>query len=1552
MDQPSNTRSDYDELKGIQVWNGIPYHDFTLIWFAALMSALGAIVQDGYTLLQTARGEDDLGDVNNPAEEARRRHLSRRARLASCILRYINPKSGVFRFLRHTCPDDGVRIYRYLRTYGHLDYTDAQREALLRDWDRATMMNVGIKIDEEALFKWVEWIRMMSAKLNKSPRQERRKFLYGLPIGFNDAVMAEKMNEPDGNYVYPDFWPAHHPEAGQAVPGHLADHPDIWAAACAFYDEWCSRIRRGMLKPLPRHSAHRLTHDEPESDASDNETACLTCENEPHDSDRDDFDSELVYKFKHSDRMHKITPNVVCAACGGRGHFAKVGSRKCLTVELNTRPPVEELKATRYPNGISYPAELGSKPSSSRHSAQLTKLSRRPRPKSPHQSSKLKPKRPESKPKVRVIEAEPEVEAAVQESSSEDEMVNYVGLAMELGDIDCHPGEAARMVYVKSPSGTRSENGKKPHFPRFILDSGATIHCINDPSLFESVDEDHDPLRITVANNSVVHSKQMGTVLIDLKDKNGKSHTHRLSNVVYHPDFSDNLLSVRRLWDDHSISSKFGSSCELHDHSKACTYVVPLSNSRHYTVQVFRVKIEPSDANLLHSRLGHCSLRRLKAAASTSDGLPSCHFPSDDGVFADCDACCAGGSKRKSLPPVNKHVFTYFGERLSSDLCLFPEGIGGYTYLLNIVDAYTRYCVCYPLRSKLADVVRECFLAFLDAFRYHLPSDQIVTWHTDNGGEFISNDLDEFCREFCIHRSFTVPYTPHQNGLAERLWGILLRTVRIVMHASRLPIRFWVYAAQHACMLHNMLPSRAFQLASSPYEKLFGKKPNLSKIRVWGCLAWYHLEPKDIESKLAPRSVPAVHLGLDPKRHGYIVLVPSLKRITTAVNLKFNESKFVKLDDNNGIVDVPGDGALVDFPNEVYKETRDDTHVDHVDKPMASQPSDELVLDDADEFDPKSIADRPTRSEQVEKGKNPPRKTRNNAPLYALYADDVSPSVLLATPDHLLSNVVEPKSYREAVSGRYAERWKAAMLEEVKTLQEHGTWVVVERSKVPKDRKVTKSKWVFKVKVKRDGSIERFKARFVVCGYSQVLGQDYTQSFSATLRCTSLRVILAIASGKKLWLAHFDVKNAFTQSDIDHIIFVEPPAGFEQKGKDGLIMVLQLVKSLYGTKQASRLWQEKLRHHLTENMGFVMSQADPCLFVRGDADSENYMILGVYVDDIVVAYRKKTDLDWFNTNFTGPKGFNASHLGKLSWFLGAAIDQFDDYSISINQDQYLSKLVDKFVASSKLVKHTPYPCKPLAFPRLAPATTDSERDRAAKLPYLQLIGSLLYLSCLTRPDVSYHMSVLCGCMHDPTVAAYEAAVELLLYLHTTNNGHLHFSGNINPPANLPPKIAEQIQNSHGLVAFSDASWHKPDKLGYNKFGYIIFLYGGVISYASKNIKVVALSSAEAEYAAAAYTCKEIVFVRNILSDLKLNVKYSTVLCVDNQAAIKIAENIGVTARNKHFEDSIHYFRHQVDHHVILPVYVTTKNQRADGFTKALDNKLFKIWSATVCNFEV
>ena len=1156
---------------------------------------------------------------------------------------------------------------------------------------------------------------------------------------------------------------------------------------------------------------------------------------------------------------------------------------------------------------------------------------------------------------------------------------------------------AANMTFgtaLESSKVVKDREQRRQLHTNYVVDSGATLHCINDISLFDSIDHDHPPVKLRVANGKILVAHAVGTVKLKLQQPDGSITEVLLHNVVFHPDFSHNLLSVRRLWRDNRIKTRFGER----------NYFKEVSTQKRFYFQYSsEFKVQSACAvsghrgitpDVLHSRFGHCGARRLRQSVTRSANFP--RHESLDHDPTDCDACQEGGARRRPFPKRVKQQFTMFGQRLSSDLCgPFPESVGGHKYALCIVDAATNFLYVEYLNTKSSGEVRAAFDRFLRRYKRELDACRAagfdVTWRTDNGGEFTSSDLDEFCEEFAVKRSFSVPYAPPQNAHAERMWGILLRTMRITIAESKISERFWTYAMQNAVRLHNSLPSTKLDNNMSPYQAFTGKLPNLGKFRVFGCVAWYYLPEHERSSKIGPRALPAINLGCDPERNGWLVYIPQLNRISTMYHGSHQERKFMSWKDDS--VTAPAlPSGLHHPPRRVHTEDRDHEHggVNQDHGGAEHQEHDDGV----DLFDDSGDDDGPDRREDPDtethfgddhcedtnctlprghgglhsyervgtRLEGGPRRQRRPAQPSAyernfvrvLMEDSCGHWFTIATSVNL-DTITIPNTFEEAVKSRFSTRWHEAMVKEITDLLKNETWEPVDRSNVPAGKRITSSKWVYDIKYLRDGTVERFKARFVARGFSQVEGSDFTHTFSATLRATSFRLFLAIAAGRKLSVDQFDVTSAFTQAEIDAEIYVEPPKGFATTGKDGRPQVLRLKKALYGTKQAARLWQQALVKRL-KTMGFTQSAHDPCLFRYVGEHGE--CLVAAYVDDLLCATSNQATFQWFYRNFmnsdTNPDGFRGKHLGKINYFLGMAIDQHADYSISVHQTKYIEKMLDKFVPSHSVnsVKHSK-PCSPEAFARLSIAKDDNERERVSKLPYLQIIGSLLYLSTMTRPDISFYVTMLCKYMHDPSLECYDAAVSLLLYVGATKDlVGLHYDGSTSPPEgigadqhNTPGTAAEvrpYIENNYGLVGYSDASWRS--KLNdYSSYGYVVYLFGGVVSFASKFLKVVAMSSAEAEYAAASQTCREMTYVRNVCGDLGLVLRGRLCLAVDNTAAIAICENPGVTARNKHFSDAVHYVRHEYDHGRIRLVFVTTDKQRADGFTKPLESAAFHKW---------
>lgn len=1125
----------------------------------------------------------------------------------------------------------------------------------------------------------------------------------------------------------------------------------------------------------------------------------------------------------------------------------------------------------------------------------------------------------------------------------------------------------------------------------FLVDSGCKKHCSGQLDLFHNLRKPTRRMMIKTATGELTQVAGVGDVNIRLWNQQKQEWREiTLKNVLYVPTLAFNLISVRQLWKDNRLKTSFAEKGCFKDVNTNERFTFSTNGDGMYAQHANVAAIATTARipyRVLHARLGHIGHNRLRLAQRLCTGLPE-----TIGEPEPCSSCLQGGSKNKSfnksfnkqhtrrtkVKQTSTQMFTKFGERVDSDVCSgFPESAGHkYKYAINFFDHATRTVDVMYMRTKSSADVQRCLERFEKKNKQYLAwnDGHVRQWHTDNGGEFTSECLNDFCEELSVRRTYSTPWTPQQNPYAERDWGVMLRTMRITMVQSKVPENFWTYCMSNAAHLHDVLPCSSLPGGISPYEARTGKKPNLSKIRTWGCECFYMLPVRDRPTKLHPVAVSAVHLGRDPRRDGWLIYIPSLNRVTTAYHLGFgDEEHFINPDapsssayghsghaahgydeDRDVPSGIPGiDASTADKgerathdPN--YQHVEEDHFVeDHCSDSKCTfgrhaegTPHSWETIDDSKLQGPPSARTRSHFNEHVVSFVDD-----CNWDTIGLVLDNQMCCGIDDTSDFFtdqksygLFSIEEgtlptPTSYAEALASRFAAKWRESMEKEVRDLIANDTWSWVKRDSIAKGRRAAKSKWVYKIKYARDGTIERFKSRFVVCGYSQREGLDYSMAFSATMRSASFRTLLALCVQAGLKIEHLDVTQAFTQAPFDNEMWVEPPKGFEQCDAEGNEMVLLLKKALYGTKQASRLWQQTLFKWL-EAEGFKQCRSDPCLFVR--RNEGGVMIIGIYVDDILAAHSNDKAFKLFSDRFCSPKtGFKAKHLGKLEWFLGIAVDQLQDGSISVNQTKYIIDMLDKFIPGwedSSIMRNTPYSVTQLE--KVGFASSDEERERMRRLPYLEIVGSLLYCHVQTRPDCLYTSSLLAKYMSDPSLAGFEAAKQCLLYLGKTRDLKITFSKEISVSTDLT-SVKQSIMSNYGFVAYSDASWGVKNPC----FGYSIFMSNGPVSFAAKSLKS-AESSAEAEYAAAYEATKDIKFIRNLCDDLGYTLTGDLILAVDNKAAIDIANNVGVTARNKHFDRVFHLIREEVQHLRLRLIHVSTDRQRADLHTKALSDFKF------------
>jgi hypothetical protein len=481
------------------------------------------------------------------------------------------------------------------------------------------------------------------------------------------------------------------------------------------------------------------------------------------------------------------------------------------------------------------------------------------------------------------------------------------------------------------------------------------------------------------------------------------------------------------------------------------------------------------------------------------------------------------------------------------------------------------------------------------------------------------------------------------------------------------------------------------------------------------------------------------------------------------------------------------------------------------------------------------------------------------------------------------------------------------MFAELAALEANNTWTL---TPLPLGKHPIGCKWVYKVKLKSDGSLERYKARLVAKGYTQQEGLDYSETFSPVAKFSTVITLLAVASVKHWSLTQLDVNNAFLHGDLAEEVYMALPPGFPSKGEPPNL-VCKLNKSLYGLKQASRQWFAKFSSTIIKQ-GFVQSKSDYSLFTRTQGTA--FIALLVYVDDILIASNDMPSVNTLKASLHAE--FKLKDLGNLKYFLGLEVAR-STKGISLCQRKYvLDILSDSGILGSK----------PVITPmeqnlKISQSTGEILADPS---PYRRLVGRLLYLT-VTRPDISYSVQKLSQFMSKPTSMHLSAAYRVLRYIKGTSGQGLFFPNH------------SDLQ----LKAFSDSDWAGCLDTRRSVTGYCVYIGDSLISWKSKKQHTVSRSSAEAEYRAMASVVCELMWLLPLLNELQAPHPKAALLFCDSQAALHIAANPVYHERTKHIELDCHLIREKIQAGLVRTLHVTSQNQLADIMTKALGSAQFQ-----------
>jgi hypothetical protein len=659
--------------------------------------------------------------------------------------------------------------------------------------------------------------------------------------------------------------------------------------------------------------------------------------------------------------------------------------------------------------------------------------------------------------------------------------------------------------------------------------------------------------------------------------------------------------------------------------------------------------------------------------------------------------------------------------------------------------------------------------------------------------------------------------------------------------------------------LLNRLPTKTISVVC-PHVALFGSAPSYEYLRVFGCACYPNIAAT-APHKLTPRSTRCVFLSYSADHKGYHCLDLSPNRLIVSRHVVFDEDSFPlaaspNLTDLDFLLESDSTVSTIRTRLPLAGSTTTAASPPALVVPPGFEPlvaplptpavppgflpraaSIPTFVHAPGAATPTPVAPRATSAPHAATDGPPPREWPSSPIVYAkrpqqpaLTApmgpastplDQRPPTAVHVTPvvnphwmltrakagfrvlpDRLVlaasSSPSTPSPIPTFVHAALADpNWCAAMEDEYGALMSNGTWELVAR---PRGSNVVTDKWIFMHKLRADGSFDRYKARWVLRGFTQRPRVNYDETFSSVVKPATVRTVLATAVSRDSPVQQLDVKNAFLHDTLSETVFCSQPTGFANPAHPDL--VCRLHKSLYGLKQAPRAWYSRFATYLL-SLGFVEAKADTSLFIfRRGADTV-YQLL--YVDDIILTASSTTILR--RTISALQREFTMKDLGPLHHFLGITVERRPD-GMFLHQCTYTLDIIKRAAMAD---------CKSCTtlVDLQAKLTIDSGPPVQDPSQFRSIAGALQYLT-FTWPDIAYIVQQICLHMHDPREPHLTAMKRILRYLQWTPNYGLLL----------------RRSSSSDLVVYTDADWAGCPDTRRSTSGYAVFLEDNLVSWST------------------------------------------------------------------------------------------------------------------------
>lgn len=552
---------------------------------------------------------------------------------------------------------------------------------------------------------------------------------------------------------------------------------------------------------------------------------------------------------------------------------------------------------------------------------------------------------------------------------------------------------------------------------------------------------------------------------------------------------------------------------------------------------------------------------------------------------------------------------------------------------------------------------------------------------------------------------------------------------------------------------------------------------------------------------------------------------------------------------------------------------------------------------------------------QSESNTRYPHRERKSTERLAYHTELLQMQADINEGEHARKPLPLPTSLEEAFQGPEAHEWFKAYTTEMQRIIDRNTFDICSDDIQSDDtKKAIKSKFAFRLTRKPDGTL-KYKVRLVACGYSQVYGRDYLDTYAPTAKYKSFCIVMQLAAVFGWIIKGIDVENAYLESDIDKPILMYLPHDV-YRTPHGKSIKTKLNLSLYGLKQAGELWNRLLNEKFI-TLEFTRLAHDQCTYIHRDDETGAVTIIIVYVDDIIFTGNDETKIDYI-IDYLASEFTKLTELGEITRYIGVDLqrDTIND-AIMLSQVPFTKSYLES--AATADMKPKSVPLNPTVDYRV-PGNTNNDSIQ-------EPIGKLRYLADRTKPELLFSVGILASTAAHPSDTHLQGLKHITRYLLDSKEDYLTLGGE---------------DKTIKLFGFSDASYipHADSK---SQLAYCFFLNltSGTICARTKKDTTVSHSSAEAEVKALDMAIVQAVWLRGFLAELGYEQKEATVIYTDSLSAKVLAETFNLSNNSAHLVMRLNYIHQEIVAGNIILKYIDTQNQVADILTKALPVAAFK-----------